>query len=128
MLSKHIEHVSNVILLCRLHNLSPVSIDTQQRLLFFVYAAHMLDLNVHSLAVDSLAVDSLAVDSLAVDSLDSMSCRVVDNSSVILGELVFDTPRMNESRIFYVYSSSGYSENKRVYDFLGLMNSFSGFF
>jgi len=123
MLSKHIEHVSNVILLCRLHNLSPVSIDTQQRLLFFVYAAHMLDLNVHSLAVDSLAVDSLAV-----DSLDSMSCRVVDNSSVILGELVFDTPRMNESRIFYVYSSSGYSENKRVYDFLGLMNSFSGFF
>ena len=123
MLSKHIEHVSNVILLCRLHNLSPVSIDTQQRLLFFVYAAHMLDLNVHSLAVDSLAVDSLAV-----DSLDSMSCRVVDNSSVILGELVFDTPRMNESRIFYVYSSSGYSENKRVSDFLGLMNSFSGFF
>ena len=118
MLSKHIEHVSNVILLCRLHNLSPVSIDTQQRLLFFVYAAHMLDLNVHSLAVDSLAVDSL----------DSMSCRVVDNSSVILGELVFDTPRMNESRIFYVYSSSGYSENKRVSDFLGLMNSFSGFF
>ena len=85
MLSKHIEHVSNVILLCRLHNLSPVSIDTQQRLLFFVYAPHMLDLNVHSLAVDSLAVDSLAV-----DSLDSMSFRVVDNSSVILGELVFD--------------------------------------